>query len=163
MDLAQLTKANSIEGNKKDNVTVIYTPWSNLKKDGSMAAGQVSFKDPRKVKKILVPQRENPVVNRLNKTKVEKHPDLQQEREDRLRELRKRDQASQQARVSLKTPQNTPPLLPPLLSPLLLALVFLRGICLRDTFILFRNAEKGRGADIQGATGEEVAEGSRVR
>lgn len=98
VDLAQLTKANSIEGNKKDNVTVIYTPWSNLKKDGSMAAGQVSFKDPRKVKKILVPQRENPVVNRLNKTKVEKHPDLQQEREDRLRELRKRDQASQQAR-----------------------------------------------------------------
>lgn len=36
-------------GNKKDNVTVIYTPWSNLKKDGSMAVGQVSFKDQRKV------------------------------------------------------------------------------------------------------------------
>ncbi|KAK7756404.1 hypothetical protein SLS62_001630 [Diatrype stigma] len=97
-DLAQLTKANSIEGNKKDNVTVIYTPWSNLKKDGSMAAGQVSFKDPRRVRKILVPQRENPIINRLNKTKVERHPDLQQEREDRLRELRKRDQANQQAR-----------------------------------------------------------------
>ncbi|KAM5387297.1 hypothetical protein ACJA88_001649 [Fusarium oxysporum] len=48
MDLAQLTKANSIEGNKKDNVTVIYTPWSNLKKDGSMEVGQVGFKDPRK-------------------------------------------------------------------------------------------------------------------
>ncbi|GJC86182.1 coiled-coil domain-containing protein 25 [Colletotrichum liriopes] len=40
VDLAQLTKANSIEGNKKDNVTVIYTPWSNLKKDGSMEVGQ---------------------------------------------------------------------------------------------------------------------------
>jgi hypothetical protein len=37
-------------GNKKDNVTVIYTPWSNLKKDGSMAVGQVGFKDPRKVR-----------------------------------------------------------------------------------------------------------------
>jgi hypothetical protein len=36
-------------GNKKDNITVIYTPWSNLLKDGSMAAGQVSFKDPKKV------------------------------------------------------------------------------------------------------------------
>ena len=36
-------------GNKKDNITIIYTPWSNLKKDGSMAAGQVSFKDNRKV------------------------------------------------------------------------------------------------------------------
>ncbi|RYO89672.1 hypothetical protein DL766_004064 [Monosporascus sp. MC13-8B] len=97
-DLAQLTKANSIEGNKKDNVTVIYTPWSNLKKDGSMAVGQVSFKDPRKVKRVLVPQRENPIVNRLNKTKEEKHPDLLQEREDRLKELRKRDQAAQLAR-----------------------------------------------------------------
>ncbi|TVY55821.1 Coiled-coil domain-containing protein [Lachnellula suecica] len=93
-DLAQLTKANSIEGNKKDNVTVIYTPWSNLKKDGSMAVGQVSFKDPRKVKKILVPQRENPIVNRLNKTKVEKFPDLAMEKEDKLKALRKRDQAA---------------------------------------------------------------------
>jgi hypothetical protein len=38
-----------IIGNKKDNVTVIYTPWSNLKKDGSMAVGQVGFKDQKKV------------------------------------------------------------------------------------------------------------------
>jgi hypothetical protein len=51
-DCAQLTKANSIEGNKKDNVTVIYTPWSNLKKDGSMAVGQVGFKDQRKVSSV---------------------------------------------------------------------------------------------------------------
>jgi hypothetical protein len=47
-DLAQLTKANSIEGNKKDNITIIYTPWSNLRKDGSMEVGQVGFHDPRK-------------------------------------------------------------------------------------------------------------------
>lgn len=99
-DLAQLTKANSIEGNKKDNITVIYTPWSNLKKDGSMAAGQVSFHDNKKVKRILVPERENAVINRLNKTKVEKHPDLRQEKDDHLRELRKRDQAAVLARVS---------------------------------------------------------------
>jgi len=94
IDCAQLTKANSIEGNKKDNVTVIYTPWSNLKKDGSMAVGQVGFKDPRKVKRILVPQRENPIVNRLNKTKVEKFPDLQMEREEKLKVLRKKEQAA---------------------------------------------------------------------
>ncbi|OAA67897.1 DUF814 domain containing protein [Niveomyces insectorum RCEF 264] len=97
-DLAQLTKANSIEGNKKDNVTVIYTPWSNLKKDGSMAVGQVSFHDQRKVKRVLVPQRENAIVNRLNKTKVEKHPDLKEEKEERQKALRRRDQATQQAR-----------------------------------------------------------------
>ncbi|PSR80281.1 coiled-coil domain-containing protein 25 [Coniella lustricola] len=97
-DLAQLTKANSIEGNKKDNITIIYTPWSNLKKDGSMAVGQVSFFDDRKVKRVLVHQRENPIINRLNKTKVEKHPDLRVEKEDHLKELRRRDQTAVQAR-----------------------------------------------------------------
>ena len=85
-DLVQLTKANSIEGNKKDNITVIYTPWSNLKKDGSMAVGQVSFKDQRLVKKVLVPQRENAIINRLNKTKVERQVDHEQERIDRVKQ-----------------------------------------------------------------------------
>ncbi|GAB0135530.1 hypothetical protein EsDP_00003865 [Epichloe bromicola] len=98
MDLAQLTKANSIEGNKRDNVTVIYTPWSNLRKDGSMDVGQVSFKDPRKVKRVLVPARENPVVNRLNKTRVEKKPDLRQEKDDRIKALRRNELAAQQQR-----------------------------------------------------------------
>jgi hypothetical protein len=37
-------------GNKKDNITVIYTPWSNLKKDGSMAVGQVGFKNNKLVR-----------------------------------------------------------------------------------------------------------------
>ena len=57
-------------GNKKDNVTIIYTPWSNLKKEGSMATGQVGFHDARKAKKILVPMRTNAIVNRLEKTKT---------------------------------------------------------------------------------------------
>ncbi|KAJ5602160.1 coiled-coil domain-containing protein 25 [Penicillium lagena] len=102
-DCAQLTKANSIEGqssstnmgtseglisgtgNKKDNITIIYTPWSNLKKDGSMATGQVSFHNPKLVKKVLVRVRENPIVNRLNKTRVEKFPDLRAEKEEWLK------------------------------------------------------------------------------
>ena len=50
VDLAQLTKANSIEGNKKDNVAIIYTPAGNLRKDGSMDVGQVSFHDPKRVR-----------------------------------------------------------------------------------------------------------------
>lgn len=44
-------------------------------------------------------ERENAIINRLNKTKVEKHPDLKQEKDDRQRELRKRDQSAQLARV----------------------------------------------------------------
>lgn len=42
-------------GNKKDNITIIYTPWSNLKKDGSMAVGQVSFHNDKKVRCFPAP------------------------------------------------------------------------------------------------------------
>lgn len=66
-----------------------------------MAVGQVGFKDNKKVKRVYVAARENPIVNRLNKTKVEKFPDLRMEREDRLKELRKKDRAAVQERVSL--------------------------------------------------------------
>lgn len=82
---------NTSTGNKKDNVNVVYTPWSNLKKDGSMAVGQVGFKDQRKVKKILVEARTNAIINRLNKTKSEKFPDLKTEREERDRTIRDRE------------------------------------------------------------------------
>lgn len=30
-ECSQLVKANSIEGNKKTNLAIIYTPWSNIK------------------------------------------------------------------------------------------------------------------------------------
>ncbi|KAL4968110.1 putative DUF814 domain protein [Aspergillus stella-maris] len=98
VDCAQLTKANSIEGNKKDNITVIYTPWANLKKDGSMAAGQVSFHNHKQVKKVFVAQRENPIVNRLNKTRVEKLPDLRAEKEEHERVQRRKDRKAQDER-----------------------------------------------------------------
>lgn len=91
--------ANIPPGNKKDNITIIYTPWSNLRKDGSMAAGQVSFKDPRRVKRIMVETRENPIINRLNKTKVEKFPDLMAEKEERLKVLRVKQRKEAMARM----------------------------------------------------------------
>jgi hypothetical protein len=56
-----------------------------------MATGQVSFHDPKMVKKIHVPTRQNPIVNRLNKTRVEKFPDFRAEREADQREKRKVD------------------------------------------------------------------------
>lgn len=64
-----------------------------------MAVGQVGFKDQKKVRRVYVERRENPIVNRLSKTKVEKFPDLRQEKADREKELRKKDRATQQARV----------------------------------------------------------------
>lgn len=57
------------------------------------------------MKRILVAQRENPIVNRLNKTKVEKFPDLAMEREEVLKVIRKKDQAAKLERVSLDETQ----------------------------------------------------------
>lgn len=54
-----------------------------------MATGQVSFHDQKMVKKVHVPVRQNAIVNRLNKTKVEKFPDLREEREADQKEKRK--------------------------------------------------------------------------
>lgn len=88
-------------GNKKDNVNIVYTPWSNLKKDGSMAVGQVGFRDQRKVKKVLVETRTNVIVNRLNKTKTEKFPDLAAEREERDRTIRDREKKLMLERVCI--------------------------------------------------------------
>ncbi|MCJ1340224.1 hypothetical protein MMC09_005518 [Bachmanniomyces sp. S44760] len=93
-ECAQLTKANSIEGNKKDNVTVIYTPWSNLRKDGSMAVGQVGFHDPKKTARTHLPTRSNPLINKLAKTRTEIPPPqstahLESAREEHLATKRK--------------------------------------------------------------------------
>lgn len=66
-----------------NNVDVVYTMWDNLKKTASMDVGQVSFHRDKDVKKIRVEKRLNDTVNRLNKTKIEMHPDFQTEREKR--------------------------------------------------------------------------------
>lgn len=80
-DCAQLVKANSIQGNKVNNVDVVYTPWSNLKKTASMDVGQIGFYNSKMVRTVRVEKRINEIVNRLNKTKVERKPDLKAERE----------------------------------------------------------------------------------
>ncbi|KAK6464632.1 hypothetical protein DFJ63DRAFT_87107 [Scheffersomyces coipomensis] len=69
--VCQLTKANSIKGNKLNNVTVIYTPVDNLHTDGSMDIGTVTFKNAKQVKRLKITKRENAIINKLNKTKYE--------------------------------------------------------------------------------------------
>ena len=44
-DCVQLVKANSIQGNKLNNIEVVYTPHTNLKKTGAMDVGQVNVKE----------------------------------------------------------------------------------------------------------------------
>ncbi|KAJ9578640.1 hypothetical protein L9F63_005130, partial [Diploptera punctata] len=51
-DAAQLVKANSIQGCKMNDVDVVYTMWSNLKKTDSMEVGQVGFHKDKEVRKI---------------------------------------------------------------------------------------------------------------
>lgn len=80
-DCAQLVKAHSIQGNKMNNVEVVYTPWSNLKKGPSMDVGQVGFHNPRLVYVLTVEKRVNEILNRLNKTRVERRPDLKAEKD----------------------------------------------------------------------------------
>lgn len=90
------------------------------------------------VKRILVAQRENPIVNRLNKTKVEKFPDLAMEKEERLKSLRKKDQAAKLERVSFLTPDPG-----------------------SDMWANW-DTEKGRGKNSAREEGEEVAERSCI-
>ncbi|WVZ68817.1 hypothetical protein U9M48_017706 [Paspalum notatum var. saurae] len=80
-DCAQLVKAHSIQGNKMNNVEVVYTPWSNLKKSPSMDVGQVGFHNPRMVRVLTVEKRVNEIINRLNKTRVERRADLKAEKD----------------------------------------------------------------------------------
>ncbi|MEW5297364.1 MAG: hypothetical protein WDW38_006202 [Sanguina aurantia] len=79
-DCAQLVKHNSIQGCKSSSVTVVYTFWANLKKTGSMEVGQVGFHNNREVRKYKVEKRSTEIVNRMEKTKQERHPDLAEER-----------------------------------------------------------------------------------
>eukprot|EP00927_Polykrikos_kofoidii_P085740 TRINITY_DN9403_c0_g1_i3.p1 TRINITY_DN9403_c0_g1~~TRINITY_DN9403_c0_g1_i3.p1 ORF type:complete len:233 (+),score=64.70 TRINITY_DN9403_c0_g1_i3:57-755(+) len=90
MEMAQLTKANSIEGCKLAEVDVVYTPFLNLRKEERMDTGQVGFKDEsfRKVLKKVPKDKE--IIKNLEKTRVERKVDLAQAKQDRDLEERGR-------------------------------------------------------------------------
>ena len=45
-----------VSGNKVNNVDVVYTPWSNLKKTASMDVGQVGFHNSKMVSFFISPE-----------------------------------------------------------------------------------------------------------
>ncbi|XP_066450725.1 coiled-coil domain-containing protein 25 [Eleutherodactylus coqui] len=92
-DCAQLVKANSIQGCKMNNINVVYTPWANLRKTGDMDVGQIGFHRQKDVKSINVEKKVNEILNRLEKTKDERFPDLVAEKESRDREERNEKKA----------------------------------------------------------------------
>ena len=71
-----------------NQIDIVYTPWENLKKTQGMDVGQVSFHNNKEVIKVRVDKRINEIVNRLEKTKLELHPDFRAEREKRDAEER---------------------------------------------------------------------------
>ena len=87
-DCAQLVKANSIQGNKMNEVDIVYTMWGNLHKTADMDVGQIGFHSNKAVKKIRQLSKDNAIVNRLNKTKEEKEVDFKAERDARDRRER---------------------------------------------------------------------------
>ena len=99
-DASQWCKANSIEGCKLATATVIYTPWANLRKDGSMATGQVSFHDPRAVRRYAVLERDKETLRRLEKSREERAPDFAAERAARDAEERGKAKADARERAA---------------------------------------------------------------
>ena len=81
VSLHPLPRRRSAAGCKTNNVTIVYTPWSNLKKTAGMEVGQVGFHDPALVLKVKVDRKNNEIINRLEKTRQERHPDLAAEKE----------------------------------------------------------------------------------
>ncbi|ELU06904.1 hypothetical protein CAPTEDRAFT_218337 [Capitella teleta] len=84
----QFVNANSIEGNKMNDIDVVYT---------MLTVDMCYAISPGNVLKVHVEKRVNEMVNRLNKTKVEKFPDFQAEREERDRLEREDGKAKMRA------------------------------------------------------------------
>lgn len=89
-EMAQLTKANSIDGCKAAEVDIVYTPFLNLKKEERMDTGQVGFKD--EAFRILIKNvaKDKEIVKQLEKTREERKVDLAQEKQQRDEEERAR-------------------------------------------------------------------------
>ena len=70
-DCLQLCKSESIHANKMPQCTIIHTPWHNLRKNKYMKPGEVSFKFTSACKKVECFARDNKILNRLQKTRIE--------------------------------------------------------------------------------------------
>lgn len=70
-DCLQLCKSVSIQGNKMSQCCIIHTPWINLRKNKTMKPGEVSFKSLQRLKRVQCYARDQRLLTRLTKTRVE--------------------------------------------------------------------------------------------
>lgn len=83
----QLVKENSIEGCKKEKVSIVYTPWQNLLKKPSMEIGEVGFKKSNEVITVHNISEDKQVLKRISKTKEIKEVDFEAEKEAYMKEM----------------------------------------------------------------------------
>lgn len=77
--------------------------WSNLRKGQDMDTGTIGFHNTKDVRKKIGVSRDRMIVNRIEKTKVESHPDFRKEREIRdAEELREKKKAVKEQRIREK-------------------------------------------------------------
>lgn len=105
-ECCQLTKQNSIEGCKLNDVKIVYTPWSNLKKTNGMDVGQVSFHKESLRRYHTVAKKNNDILKALEKTRIEKNDvnfqALRGERDAEERRQKKREMLDEQERKKLE-------------------------------------------------------------
>ncbi|PFH34978.1 CCDC25 protein [Besnoitia besnoiti] len=100
-EVAQLTKANSIEGCKQPQVDIVYTAWSNLRKGPHMDIGQVGFKDEKRVRHIKHVAKDRELLKAIEKTQQEPKIDLKAARERRDKEqIQKRKHELRQKKLA---------------------------------------------------------------
>ena len=78
----QLTKENSIEGSKKAQIDIVYTPARNLKKSPEMEVGAVNYKDEKLVRKVKHVTKDRMILKTIEKTEEWVERDLAKALED---------------------------------------------------------------------------------
>jgi hypothetical protein len=102
----QLVKNNSIEGCKKKEVWIIYTPFPNLHKDeNTMQTGAVSFHKENLRKRVLV-EKDKELVRKIERTREERSVDFAEEKRmhewEVLQKLKKERKKLAQEKALLK-------------------------------------------------------------
>ncbi|KAL7673832.1 hypothetical protein ACOME3_000111 [Neoechinorhynchus agilis] len=103
LDCCQLTKHNSIKGNKMPSVKIVFTPVKNLCKRGAMDVGQVGFVSQKAVKHIPNVSKEMDTMKRLRKTERQVPlKDFVKEYEEYMEKVRAAERARKKAEEAKK-------------------------------------------------------------
>lgn len=84
-EMCTLVKGNSIEGGKRSEVDIVWSPFSNMRKDQqTMETGTVGFKDEKQCFYVKNCPKNRDDLKRLEKTRKEIDIDLPKELEERM-------------------------------------------------------------------------------